>query len=109
MNNGKRFEDVLIKESLRDASQETSPLQVRGCTRGNQGRIPNSSTSEFGVRLCAAALNPLVKVTRIKVTYPRFFSAFWPAGAVELNRGRMYEFECENSKSRWHRSRGYVR
>ena len=55
-----------------------------------------------------AALNPLVKVTRIKVTYPRFFSAFWPARAVELNRGRMYEFECENSKSRCHRSRGYV-
>ena len=76
---------------------------------GESGTHPEFFTSEFGVRPCAAALNPLVKVTRIKVTYPRFFSAFWPAGAVELNRGRMYEFECENSKSRWHRSRGYVR
>src|SRR5206468_160101 len=67
----------------------------------NSGCVPESP--------CAAALNPLVNVTRIKVTYALAFSAVWPARAVELNRGRTYEFECKNSKSRWHGSRGYVR
>jgi anti-sigma B factor antagonist len=43
-------------------------------------------------------LNPLVKVTRIKVTYARAFCAVWPARAVELNEGGRMSLNVKTRK-----------